>query len=239
MLSIASASLSFSAPVALPRFGVARAGPIRLNENEMEPEEGWNPENLMDMMDTAEATVGGATVAEVFERPRFDMKALAGVTDPLGFWDPLGFSTGVTEGKARFFREVEIKHGRVAMLAAVGFLVAEQFHPLWGGNVDVPSYIAFQETPLQSFWPLVVAAIAVVEVFSVFTFQNPAGSEPWTIRVDHQPGDLGFDPLGLKPSDPAALKQMQTYELNNGRLAMIAAAGMIFQETFVTKAKLF
>lgn len=27
------------------------------------------------------------------------------------------------------------------MLAALGFVVGEQFHPLWGGNVDVPSYI--------------------------------------------------------------------------------------------------
>ena len=32
---------------------------------------------------------------------------------------------------------------------------------------------------------------------------------------------------------------MQNAELNNGRLAMIAAAGMIVQETFVTQAKLF
>merc|ERR1711924_522931 len=94
----------------------------------------------------------------------------------------------------RFYREVELKHGRVAMLAALGFPLAEQFHPLWGGNVDVPSYIAFQETPLQQFWPGVVFAIAVAEVFSVFTFQNPAGSQPWAISLDHEPGDLGFDP---------------------------------------------
>lgn len=38
-------------------------------------------------------------------------------------------------------------------------------------------------------------------------------------------GDLGFDPLGLKPSDPEELKIMETKELNNGRLAMIAIAG--------------
>ena len=60
----------------------------------------------------------------------------------------------------------------------------------------------------------------------------------WAIRSDHEAGDLGFDPLGLKPTDPAELKEMQTKELNNGRLAMIAAAGMIVQE-LVTKDKLF
>ena len=125
------------------------------------------------------------------------------------------------------------------MLAAVGFLVAEQFHPLWGGNVDVPSYIAFQETPLQAFWPAVVIAIAVPEIFSVFTFQSPFGGETWSMRTDHEAGDLGFDPAGLKPAGGRDLLAMQNAELNNGRLAMIAAAGMIVQETFVTHAKLF
>merc|ERR1712196_652613 len=51
-------------------------------------------------------------------------------------------------------------------------------------------------------------------------------------------GDLGFDPLGLKPTDPKKLKDMQAKELNNGRLAMIAAAGMIAQEV-ATDSKLF
>jgi len=44
------------------------------------------------------------------------------------------------------------------------------------------------------------------------------------------PGDLGFDPLGLKPTDPDELVAMQTKELQNGRLAMIAAAGFLAQE---------
>jgi Chlorophyll A-B binding protein len=43
-------------------------------------------------------------------------------------------------------------------------------------------------------------------------------------------GDLGFDPLGLKPSDPAAFNDLRTKELQNGRLAMLATAGFIAQE---------
>ena len=124
------------------------------------------------------------------------------------------------------------------MLASVGFLVGENFHPLWGGDVDVPSYIAFQETPLQPFWPLVVFIIAVPEIFSVFSFESPFGGETWAIRTDHEAGNLNFDPLGLKPTDPAELAVMQTKELNNGRLAMIGAAGMIAQE-LATGQKLF
>ncbi|EOD05780.1 light harvesting protein [Emiliania huxleyi CCMP1516] len=187
--------------------------------------------------------------------PPFDPKAFAqtlpGITAPFGFFDPAGFCSSdgasneqVSEGKVRFYREVELKHGRVAMLAALGFPVAEQFHPLFATD-DAPSFSAFQQTPLQTFWPVVVGVIAVIEVFSVFTFENPASrdadgnpAQPWTIKKDHVAGDLGFDPLGLKPTDAAGLAEMQTKELNNGRLAMIAIAGMVVQEG-ITGSKLF
>ena len=162
----------------------------------------------------------------------------AGVSAPFGYFDPAGLGKKVTEKRAKYFRECELKHGRVAMLAAFGFPVAEHFHPLFGGNIDVPSYVAYQQTPLQTFWPVVVFTIAVIEVFSIFpAFENP-NIEGWAIKKDHTAGDYGFDPLGLKPIDPAELKEMQTKELNNGRLAMIAIAGMVVQEG-VTGAKLF
>jgi hypothetical protein len=176
-------------------------------------------------------------VSNLMQDKSFDVKDLAGVTGPLGFWDPAGFSTDETEGKIRFYREVELKHGRLGMLAALGFLVGENFHPLFGGDIDVPAYVAFQQTPLEIFWPKVVSAIAIIEIFSVFSF-NPPPSAPWTIRSDHIPGDFGFDPLGLKPTDPEEFKAMQTKELNNGRLGMLAAAGMIAQE-LATGEKLF
>merc|ERR1719247_3724862 len=230
-------ALSFSAPSVASR----RSSHIVM-QNQMEPEEGWNVENLTEMMDGADAAVpagaGAAAVPAKFDGVAF-AKTLPGITPPLGFFDPLGFCSndGITEGKIKFYREVELKHGRVSMLAALGFLVGENFHPLFGGNIDVPSYIAFQETPLQTFWGVVVLAIAVPEVFSVFSFRAPS-SETWAIRQDYELGDLGFDPLGLKPTDPAELKEMQTKELNNGRLAMIAIAGMVAQE-LATGNKIF
>jgi len=238
LAAVAPLTCSFTAAPALPHTTFGRTTTVRL-ANEMEPDEGWNVDNLMDMMEASEEAVGGPSTKEIYEKPIFNVKNMPGITDPLGFFDPAGFAEGASEGKVRFYREVELKHCRVAMLAAVGFLVGEQFHPLWGGNVDVPSYIAFQETPLQAFWPAVVAVIAVAEIFSVFSFQSPTGGELWSIRTDHEPGDLGFDPLSLKPTGASELLAMQNAELNNGRLAMIAAAGMIFQETFVTHAKLF
>merc|ERR1740127_231501 len=202
MLSVSTASLSFAAPTLAP----ARALTISMQEATPVPEpEPFNPVTFT--------------------------KSLAGIAGPLDYFDPAGFCSGdVSEGKVRFIREAELKHGRVAMLASLGFLVAEPFHPLFGGNIDVPSYIAFQQTPLQTFWPAVLFLISTIEVFSVFTFQNPAGSQPWTINVDHKAGDVGFDPMGLKPTTATELKEMQTKELNNGRLAMIAIAGMVTQE---------
>ena len=136
----------------------------------------------------------------------------------------------VRAGKIKFYREAEIKHGRVAMLAAVGILVSESFHPMWGGKIDVPAAIAWQETPLQGAMPLVAFIFLIHEVASVFTFNSPFGGELWSIRSDYANGDLGWDPLGLKPTDAAGLKEMQTKEINNGRLAMIAVIGMLGQE---------
>merc|ERR1740127_340276 len=107
----------------------------------------------------------------------FDVRELAGVTEPLGFWDPLGFSEGKPDGRLRFYCEVESKHARVAMLAALGFVVGEQYHPLFGGGIDTPAYKAFQETPLETFWPYVVFAIALPEISSVFTFVDPNDSK--------------------------------------------------------------
>merc|ERR1712176_1139624 len=58
-----------------------------------------------------------------------------------------------------------------------------------------------------------------------------AGESLALLRDDYYPGDIGFDPLGLKPTDPAEFAEMQTKELQNGRLAMLAAMGFILQET--------
>ena len=62
-----------------------------------------------------------------------------------------------------------------------------------------------------------VVAIAVIEVFSVFSFNSPFGGEMFSVRNDFESGDLGFDPLRLKPESAEEFKEMQTKELNNGR----------------------
>merc|ERR1719195_1429302 len=66
---------------------------------------------------------------------------LPGSLDPVADFDPLGIasSTGLDQMKA--YREAETTHGRVAMLAIIGFLVTEaplEFHPLFQtGEKDI------------------------------------------------------------------------------------------------------
>merc|ERR1719251_719422 len=59
---------------------------------------------------------------------------LPGALDPVGNFDPLNIAenTGLDQMKA--YREAETTHGRVAMLAIIGFLVTEapvSYHPLF------------------------------------------------------------------------------------------------------------
>ena len=65
----------------------------------------------------------------------------------------------------------------------------------------------------------IILAIFAVEVYgNRKQEENPMG------------GDLGFDPLGLRPSEQEAWERVQLRELKNGRLAMFAILGMIVQE---------
>merc|ERR1711988_1715836 len=51
-----------------------------------------------------------------------------------------------------------------------------------------------------------------------------------SIQKYREPGDLGFDPLGIKPDDEEEFAKIQLKELKNGRLAMISFAGLVAQE---------
>ena len=122
------------------------------------------------------------------------------------------------------------------MLATVGFLVGEAVESktvLFNGEISGPaiSHLA-QVNPV--FWIFLGAGIAKAEtVRAEIGWVEPKDvpiDQPGLLRKEYIPGDLGFDPLGLKPSDPEAFALMQTKELQNGRLAMLAAAGFLAQE---------
>jgi len=85
-----------------------------------------------------------------------------------------------------------------------------------------------------AFWLILLVTIGAAEQFrAVAAFEDPKDvpiGQQGLMRADHFPGDIGFDPLGLKPEDPEEFEVMVTKELQNGRLAMLAAAGFMAQE---------
>jgi len=152
---------------------------------------------------------------------------------PFGFFDPLGTTEEKTVEEIMLYREAELAHGRVAMMASLGFLVQEAFHPIFAW-VDGPAarqldQVLSTENGLAA-GSVLLSAIFFSEIFRARTGWVEPEVAMRTLREGYMPGDLGFDPLGLKPKDATGFRSMQDKELNNGRLAMIAVAGMCAQE---------
>ena len=59
-----------------------------------------------------------------------------GAQPPLGFWDPLGLLENADQERFDRLREVELKHGRISMLAVLGHVVTTAGVRL-PGNIDV------------------------------------------------------------------------------------------------------
>ena len=149
--------------------------------------------------------------------------------------DFFGFFNGIDEAEAQRYADVEITHGRVSMLAALGFLVGEQVEGsafLFDSQVTGPAIDHFQQVP-GLFWGLLGAAIFVVESNRVqYAWQNPFNADKlFLLKSEYIPGDYQFDPLKLsKGKDAAWLNDMKLKEINNGRVAMVAISGMVAQE---------
>jgi len=166
----------------------------------------------------------------------FSPEKIAGVVAPTGFFDPLGFASKADEATVKRYREAELTHGRVAMLASVGFLVGEKVEGssfLFDAQVSGPAISHLTQIP-PAFWAILILTIGASEQFRakkgwVDPSQNPI-DKPGQLEKAYVPGDLGFDPLGLMPANEEEIIVMQTKELQHGRLAMLATAGMMAQE---------
>jgi hypothetical protein len=122
------------------------------------------------------------------------------------------------------------------MLATLGFLVGEAVEGssfLFDAQVSGPAITHLGQVP-NVFWIMLTIAIGACEQYrATIGWVEPEKipvDQPGLLRDEYTPGDIGFDPLGLKPTDPEEFKTMQTKELQNGRLAMLAAAGFMAQE---------
>jgi hypothetical protein len=149
--------------------------------------------------------------------------------------DAFGFFNDIQQTEAQRYADVEITHGRVAMLAALGFLVGEQVEGssfLFDASITGPAIDHFQQVPPIA-WGLIGAAIFVIESSRVqYAWQDPFQADKlFLLKSEYVPGDYGFDPLGLSAGKSEAwLDDMKLKELNNGRVAMVAISGMVAQE---------
>merc|ERR1712032_1002251 len=161
---------------------------------------------------------------------------LVGALEPVGFFDPLGFAEKADDNTLKRYREAELTHGRVAMLAVIGFLVGEKVEGssfLFDASITGPGITHLSQVP-PAFWILLTMVITGFEQYRAKVGwvepENVPVDQPGLMRAEYVPGDIGFDPLKLKPEDPEEFRIMQTKELQHGRLAMLAAAGFLAQE---------
>mmetsp|Transcript_14297 Transcript_14297/g.35677 ORF Transcript_14297/g.35677 Transcript_14297/m.35677 type:complete len:213 (-) Transcript_14297:255-893(-) len=152
---------------------------------------------------------------------------VGGINDPIfggtpegKIFDPLGF--GADEASLYRRRVVEIKHGRICMVAFLGMTVGPNelitpTHTLLSPSLD----LHFDEIPGG------VAALEYVPAAGWFQIISLIGIHELTIaKQDYTkvPGEVPTF-LGFKPEDPAVFRNKQLKELKNGRLAMIAVLG--------------
>lgn len=152
----------------------------------------------------------------------------------VGF-DPLGFAKSSED--LMNYREAEVKHARLAMLAAAGWPLSELFDkkiaalthltPLVGDDDRAPSVLngGLGKVP-AAYWVACILAAGAIDVYGIAQSKK---NDP-----DYFPGNFGFDPLGLYPADKEGQLDMQLREIKNGRLAMVAITGFALQE-FVSK----
>jgi hypothetical protein len=188
---------------------------------------------MMSRVATPRATVSMAAAdnTAVSKKSEEFCYGLPGAIAPAGEWDPAGILVDLKKSEVYRLREAEITHGRVGMLAAAGFLVQENFHPLFSGDGG-PAIQQIPALPVP-LWFGMTLAIGIAESVRIQKgWANPyeGMDNVQALKEGYYPGDLGFDPLGLKPEDPAEFRTMQEKELSHGRLGMLAAAGFMAQE---------
>ena len=129
-------------------------------------------------------------------------------------------------------REAEVKHSRLAMLAVVGWPLAELYDKTLADAVGLPTLLTKTgESPSilngglekvsPAYWVAVAALAGIIEL------ENMKAKDD---KKDYVPGDCNFDPLGMFPSDKKGQMEMMTKELKHGRVAMMALLGFVVQE---------
>ena len=184
-----------------------------------------NLEQMFDVFEKADKAGGGSKPSTPASRPSAPSgkmsasvpfllapTSLDGFVGNKGF-DPIGFSDSID---VRFLREAELKHGRIAMLAAAGWVFTYYHNPVLGvGPLEAHNAAVASGAGAQ-----VLTAIAALEFIGTVALKQ-------TFDGKRAPGDFSFDPFNLYGKlDAKGKETMQLKEIENGRLAMLAFGGL-------------
>merc|ERR1719231_2162134 len=179
-------------------------------------------------LSAASLSFSGPAFAPTMQQRAVSMKAEGeiGVTPPLGVYDPLGLLNEPVEYPRRSYRryvELEIKHGRIAMLACLGVITTEAGFR-WPGYISKSLDLKFTDIPggaLDSY--AAVPALGWLQIVGFVIFLELAyGATP----DGNEPGDVG-GVSWIRYDDPEVKKFKLNAERNNGRAAMMGITGMM------------
>ena len=125
--------------------------------------------------------------------------------------DPAGFLDDLSNDQITMYREAELAHCRVSMVAALGFLVQENFHPIFpevGGPAARQLDIVLQSENGQAIMASLLFGVMLTEITRARIGWEDPDVEMQSLRPEYTPGDLGFDPLGMAPKDEAGMLAM-------------------------------
>lgn len=182
-----------------------------------------------------------------------DLESIATASNPtINYYDPLSladtdFWDQGNEATIGFLRQSELKHGRVAMAAFVGYCVQSNFHWPWDMTRAGDSFPAIELGP-EAQWDAIPSAakwqiFTIIAALELWDEADGGQENPSHYMRGRQPGkyptfqlfrdnvhfvlDL-YDPFGRNKNMSEVKKQKRLIaEINNGRLAMIGIFGFL------------
>merc|ERR1712151_1245606 len=123
-------------------------------------------------------------------------------------------------------RATELKHGRVSMLACLGYITPE--YTKFPGYCSPSSGLAFADIPngLSALSKVPAAGLTQMFLFCGLVETGLFQYDPARAPGDYENGGVLGVPNGSPLSDAETKKRKLNAELANGRLAMMAIIGM-------------
>ncbi|CAM9119698.1 unnamed protein product [Ectocarpus fasciculatus] len=150
-----------------------------------------------------------------------------GAQPPLGFYDPAGLLTNADQERFDRLRYVEIKHGRISMLAVAGHLVQQNFR--LPGMLSTSADISFADMPNGL---AALSKIPALGLFQIIAFIGFLEIGVMKQKEGSFPGDmtLGGEPYAWTKFSDEVKEQKRAIELNNGRAAQMGILGLMMHE---------